>query len=326
MTLLVPGSASARSVANYEFATPVFGLSTVPGSSALVVADAGAGVVRLQGGTGQLIAPLPGVTDVAPLGPRKMHAVTGAPASALYWIVDGSVRKRADIAAFEARVNPDRGPTIESNAFDVAPLPHFHVLVADAAGNSLLMVGPRGRISWVATFPPELVPTANAKRLAGCPDGPPDICGLPAEIPAEAVSTSVAVGPDGAYYVGELKGFPAPRGYSRIWRIEPGSHQVRCGSSPSCRVVFDGFTSIIDLSFGEHGTLYVTEFDEASWLAVEEGAGDGGTINACNVWTRQCSIVRGGLSMPTATATRNGLLWATVDALVPGAARVVRIT
>ena len=57
-------------------------------------------------------------------------------------------------------------------------------------------------------------------------------------IPVQPVATSVAIGPDGAYYVGELKGFPAPTGESRVWRIEPGSRNVRCGdkkeSARSC--------------------------------------------------------------------------------------------
>src|SRR5205809_1011097 len=84
-----------------------------------------------------------------------------------------------------------------------------NVLIADAGANALLIANRRGGVNWVATLPDELVSTDNAKTLAGCPDAPPelaDICNLPDEIPAQAVSTSVAVGPDGAYYVTELKG------------------------------------------------------------------------------------------------------------------------
>jgi hypothetical protein len=47
-------------------------------------------------------------------------------------------------------------------------------------------------------------------------------------IPAQAVTPSVAIGPDGAYYIGELKGFPAPTGESRVWRIDPDAHHVHC--------------------------------------------------------------------------------------------------
>jgi hypothetical protein len=34
-------------------------------------------------------------------------------------------------------------------------------------------------------------------------------------------------------------------------------------------VVADGFTSIVDLTFGPDGTLYDVELDEASWAALE---------------------------------------------------------
>jgi hypothetical protein len=72
------------------------------------------------------------------------------------------------------------------------------------------------------------VSTANIKSLFGCPGGPPNICGLPPMIPAQAVTPSVAIGPDGAYYIGEPKGFPAPTGESRVWRIDPAAHHVHC--------------------------------------------------------------------------------------------------
>ena len=70
-------------------------------------------------------------------------------------------------------------------------------------------------------------------------------------IPAEAVPTSVAVGPDGYWYVGELKGFPFTPGTSRVWRIKPGTHNKVCNANAkgnTCRVYLDGFTSIIDLT------------------------------------------------------------------------------
>ena len=54
----------------------------------------------------------------------------------------------------------------------------------------------------------------------------------------------------------------------------------------------DGFTSIADLNFGPDGTLYVTEFDEARWAAVEFGLGMvGGTVNACSGPTWACDVV-----------------------------------
>ncbi len=116
-------------------------------------------------------------------------------------------------------------------------------------------------------------------------------------IPAQAVTPSVAIGPDGYYYIGELKGFPAPTGFSRVWRINPAARHVHCSADPAvtpdCTVVADGFTSIIDLAFDRNGTMYVTELDEASWFAVEvTHTPIGGTVNACtlNAGTWDCSV------------------------------------
>jgi hypothetical protein len=308
----------------YPFVTPVFGLATAPDGS-LLAADAGSGIFEIRGGNFAQVAQLPGVTDVAPIGRGVMFAVTSlgfGGEGKLYRVSRGSTREIADIEEFEARVNPDGG-IIESNPFDVAVLTGGSALVADAAGNALLIVDSRGRIDWVATLPNELVSTANWKLIFGCPGSGVAECDLPPQLPAQPVATSVAIGPDGAYYVGELKGFPAPIGESRVWRIEAGTRHAVCGSSPACQVVADGFTSIIDLTFGPDGTLYVVELDEASWRAIEAGLGVGGSVNACNSTTWSCSQVATGLFMVTsATVGRNGTVSVVTNALIPGAAGV----
>jgi len=320
------------------FATPVFGLAASPDGN-LYAADAGAGIVRLQVGegglAGRIFAELPGVTDIAPIGNKEMFAITGGgdgpTARMLFRVSQGRVRPLADLGAFEAAVNPDGGE-IDSNPYDVARLDGGQALIADAGGNDLLIANNKGEVDWIATLPDELVSTANIKELVGCPTAPDPlafICGLPAMMPAQPVATSVAIGPDGAYYVGELKGFPGPVGVSKIWRIEAGARHAVCGSSPMCSVVADGFTSIVDLSFGPDGTLYVTEIDEASFMAVEliflgmPGATVGGTVNACDA-TFNCSEVATQLPLPIATAsTKSGQLYAAINSLVPGAAAVI---
>lgn len=174
------------------------------------------------------------------------------------------------------------------------------------------------------------MPTRNAKLLAGCPDAPADfafVCELPRRIPAQPVTTSVAVGPDGSYYLSELKGFPVPLGRSQIWRIEPGTRHARCGSSPACKVVADGFTSIVDINFGPDGTLHVVEIDEASWLAVELGSEmEGGTINACTWPSFVCTKEASDLPIPIAVAINGGgHVFAAISALIPGEAKVIEI-
>lgn len=330
---LVGLAAPAAAAPVYEFATPVFGLDAGSGGH-LYVADYGAGIVRLGDTGGRLAVELPGVTDTATLEPGRMWALTSAARDRkLYQVVDGTVREIANLRAFEKTVNPDDGE-IDSNPFDLAKLGGGEVLVADAAANALLIANRKGDLDWVATLPEQVVSTTNAKDLAGCPDPPPelaDICDLPAEMPAQPVTTSVAVGPDGAYYLTELKGFPAPLGESRIWRIEPGTLNAHCDAAATdspCSIVADGFTSIVDLNFGPDGKAHVVEIDEASWLAVELGgdAAVGGTVNVCDSTAWTCTEEAVDLQIPTAVAIKStGAVHVTVSALVPGEADVIEL-
>ena len=58
----------------------------------------------------------------------------------------------------------------------------------------------------------------------------------------------MALGPDGAYYVGELTGAPFDVGVARVYRVVPGK---------APEVFLEGFTAIIDLTFGPDCSLYV---------------------------------------------------------------------
>ena len=327
--LVIPmSSALADPVPSFEFTGPVFGLAAAPDGS-LLVADGGSGIVELRNGEGSIVAELPGLTDIAPIGRGDMFALTGAGDWKLYRVSRGSQSVIADLLAFETEVNP-HDFEVDSNPFDVAVLNGGQALVADAGGNDLLIVDQRGNVDWIALFPDQLVSTANAKTLVGCPNPPPGlefVCGFPDMAPAQAVPTSIAVGPDGAFYVGELKGFPAPTGFSQVWRIEPGARHADCATSSACTVVASGFTSIVDLAFGPDGTLYVVEMDEASWAAVELGLGGvGGTVNACDSSTWTCTEVASGLPMPMAAAvTKDGSLYAAILSLVPGGAQVISL-
>ena len=315
--------AQPASAAPYAFAGPVFGLAAGPGD-VLFAADAGAGIVRIQGDDGQLVVDLPGVTDIAPVKPGRMWAIAGRK---LFTVNHGKPRFLAGLGKFERIVNPDDGE-VDSNPFDVTALGARRALIADAGANAVLVANLRGGVNWIATLPDELVPTDNVKTLSGCPSGPAEICELPDEIPAQGVATSVAVGPDGAYYVSELKGFPAPLGMSRIWRIEPGTRHVHCDADVTdgpCTLVADGFTSIVDLTFDSDGTAYVTELDEASWFAVEVATdkAEGGTVNTCDPTTWTCTEAATGLTQPMAVAINDAGAFVVVSALVAGETAVV---
>jgi hypothetical protein len=289
--MLVPTAAQADSS---FYATPLFGIATGPGGQ-LLVADSGQGIVDAD--TGALVAPLPGVTDVAPIGHGDMLALT----SSLYRISKGKVRMIADLRAFEEANDPAGDGTEEgSNPFDLARMAGGKTLIADAAGNDLLIADEKGRVDWVATFPTQ--------------------GGI------QAVPTSVAIGPDGAYYVGELTGAPFPTGISRVWRIRPGTRHAACGTSPACSVAVSGLTAIIDLQFGPSGKLYVAQLEDAGVGAFEGGGGVGGSVHACDVATGSCQTVVSGIPILTSIAFRGGVLWGSIWALVPGQADVVPLT
>lgn len=143
----------------------------------------------------------------------------------------------------------------DSNAYGVAALAGRRALVTDAAGNELLLVDGHGKVRSVAKFPNKVV----SGKLAG----------LPGDAIAEPVPTSVAVGPDGFWYVGELMGFPFTPHASRIWRISPSARGITCSEShptSDCKVWKTGFTSVIDITFGRDGSLYVGEIVHSSVL------------------------------------------------------------
>lgn len=315
------------------FTSPLFGLTTAPNND-ILVADASSGVVTLWGVTDIM---LPGITDISTLGRGSMWATVGGgedPESdsgqGLFRLSKGHNHKIANLFAFEETNDPD-GAGIDSNPFDVESLGGRAALVADAGANDLLRVDNQGHVKVLAVFPDEVVSTDNLHDLVGCPDDPiPEFAGFCEldQLPAQAVPTSIAIGPDGYYYVGELKGFPAPTGVSRIWKVAPGASWAECGSSPDCQKVFDGgFTSIIDLAFDKDGYLYISELDEDSWFAVEAlGGGSGGTINKCNLATLTCEEVITGVPIHTAiTFGTDGSLWATKNALIPNLAEVIKV-
>ena len=162
-----------------------------------------------------------------------------------------TVRFVADFPRFEANHNPDNGAgaqpglEIDSNPNGLLARPSAR-LVTDAAGNDLLKVDARGRISVLAVFPVRLVPA------------PPGIPGLPPQVPMQSVPTTVTVGPDGAYYVGELTGFPFPVGRARVYRVVPGRRP---------QVYARGFTNIIDIAFDGRGRLHVLEIAKNGLLS-----------------------------------------------------------
>jgi hypothetical protein len=287
--VLVPTAAQADP-SFYE--GPIFGIANGPGGS-LFVADSGRGVVDADTGTASALAT--GMNDVAPIGRGEALAVgSNDVATGLFRVSPGRAVLVADTAAFEEENDPaGDGSEESSNPFDLARLSGGKTLIADAAGNDLLYADEQGRLDWVASFPTQ--------------------GGI------QPVPTSVVIGPDGAYYVGELTGAPFPTGISRVWRIAPGTRHAACGTSPACSVVVSGLTAVIDLQFGPDGALYVAQLDDAGVGAFEEMQGVGGSVHRCDVSTGACTVVADGIPILTAIAFRGTELWGAILALTPDA-------
>jgi hypothetical protein len=133
-----------------------------------------------------------------------------------------------DISAYEATNNPVGPP--DSNPYGLIGAGGHRVLT-DAGGNDLLEVH-GNHVKVLATFPSR--PERNT----------------------DAVPTTVAQGPDGSYYVGELSGAPFDVGAANVYRVSGGQATVFCS----------GFTAVISIAFGPDGHLYVLQFASAPGL------------------------------------------------------------
>ncbi|MDX6408704.1 MAG: hypothetical protein QOE13_1775 [Gaiellaceae bacterium] len=218
------------------------------------------GISRLQGGVQQRVATgLPSVAaadgtgalgphDVAPIGGGAVRftiglgtnpanrAICGSVGPKLGWTgrlsSSGSWSLETDLAAYEAAANPDGGLP-DSDPYGLLPQ-HGSTVATDAGGNSLVRVT-GGSVSTIATFP-----SRAQGRFT------------------DSVPTTVAVGPDGAYYVGELTGAPFVPGQARIYRVVPGQPPT---------IYKSHFSFIIDIAWGPGGNLYVLQFANGPGLS-----------------------------------------------------------
>ena len=217
----------------------------------------------------------------------------------------GDWKLQEDLGAYEAANNP-LGDEVDTNPYGILALAGKQV-VADAGGNALNQVLANGQISTLAVFPNRLVP---APPFLGLPPG--------TMIPMDAVPTTVVLGPDGNYYVGQLTGFPFPVGGANVYRI-PAE-----GGVPT--VYLGGFTAIIDIAFGPDGSLYVLEIAKNGLLAAFSPAFDftGALIRVAPDGTRTELDV--DLFAPGGVAVgSDGALYVTNNSIFCGIGEVLRI-
>ena len=206
---------------------------------------------------------------------------------------DGGVRAIADLAAYEASHNPAGGP-VESDPFGLL-VREESIIVADAGANDLLRVGHEGRISTVAVFPDRNVQFQGQT------------------LEMDAVPTSVVRGPDGAYYVGQLTGFPYPVGGARVYRVVPGHKPT---------IFARGFTNIIDIAFDGRGNLYVLEIAHNSLRASQPY----GALIRVSPNGERTVLLDQGLSFPTSVVVRSPhRIYLTNCGVCPGGGEVLRL-
>lgn len=198
----------------------------------------------------------------------------------------------ADVAAYEAAANPDGGH-IDSNPSGFTDVNSKRWTVADAGANAIVTVGGNQPDVTVATLPPV---------LATPPWG-----GEP--IPAESVPTQVVQGPDGAYYVSELLGFPFPVGESRIWRVVPGQEPT---------VYATGLSNVTSLAW-QHRTLYAVQITDGSFLSEEPPIG---SLRQVVPGGDEHPAVLSGLFAPYGVAVHGKTAYVSVGSILPGAGEV----
>lgn len=214
---------------------------------------------------------------------------------------NGRWSAEADLGIFEMAFNPALGP-VDTDPFGILALPGKQI-VADAGGNDLIEINANGRIQTLAVFPNQLEPAPPFLHL------PPGT-----QIPSEPVPTTVAVGPDGAYYVGQLTGFPFQPGSAHIFRVSPQ------GGTPV--VAYSGFTNIISIAFGSDGSLYVLEISKNGLLS---GDPAGALIKVLPDGTRS-ELAAGQLLMPGGMALgSDGTIYVTNWSVLAGGGQVLRI-
>ncbi|MCO8271397.1 ScyD/ScyE family protein [Actinoplanes sp. TRM 88003] len=188
------------------------------------------------------------------------------------------------------------GSGAASRHFDAAVDRRGRIYVTE--GDTLVRLAPRGRRAAVASFPSRVVPAP-----ARLPDGTPR--GMPVRM--QPVLTAVVQGPDGAFYVGELAGYPFAPGRARVWRVVPGRPP---------EVYAGGFTAAVDLAWGPGG-LYVLDVARngmRAWALVR--VGDRG---------RHRVVASAGPGTPSGLTIHGRYAYVTACPDCPATARVRRI-
>lgn len=223
----------------------------------------------------------------------------------------GNWRIAADLAKFASKHPqnpktlggvPGTETTYDSDPFNIIAYRGGYA-IADAAANDVLWLSPRGHLSVLSRLPtvPETVPAGVF--------GP-----NPVTIHAQAVPTSLAIGPHGALYVGVLRGVPSLPGTADVYRVVPGRAPV---------VAVRGLTSVSSIAFDRQGRLLVLVYNDGGLTAPAGTPGEllrvsHGKVSLLGVY---------GLLQPSGLAVGpDGAVYVTNHGNSSGGGQVLRIT
>jgi hypothetical protein len=162
---------------------------------------------------------------------------------------DDELTEVADIFQYEHEKDVDK-EAIESNPFSAEVAPSGNLVVSDSAMDSVLYVSQDGEITLLHEFDDIIAPLPEEMQEPGGPE----------EMPADFVPTGIEEGPDGAYYFGNLTGFPFP--------VE-GSVVSSITLEGDVETVETDFTHAIDVAFDSEGRMYVLELLSGGFLNVD---------------------------------------------------------
>jgi hypothetical protein len=269
------------------------------------------GLPSIQNEDGETLGP----SDLALTGKRKFvlsiglggsdefRAGFGDDGALLATLVSGRLNRDevsllADVMANEVANNPDE-TDIDSNPVGILRKGNGYV-IADAGGNAVVRVRGRGTFSTVAALPQG---SALAPPFLGLPPG--------TQIPTDAVPTSVVRGPDGAFYVSQLTGFPFEKGDANIWRVVEGEEP---------EVYASGLTNLTDLAFARDGSLYAVQISTNGLLT-----GPIGSLVKITPGASQHEVVADGLFAPYGLALKKRSAYVTTCAVCENDGAIVRI-
>lgn len=195
-----------------------------------------------------------------------------------------------DFGEYEIINNPDGGDVV-TNPFDFA-IDGDTAYVTDGGGNAAYAVKLDGSEAKAVKIPGKIVDSSILPPLPPGQEFPPGLVevippsepGQAPQLGLQSVPTGGAVGPDGAFYVGEYTGFPYPEDESRIFRI---------GEDGKPTVYADGFNHITDLTFDKDGNLLVLQFSDQSQLTGDLRFLPGSLIQVAPDGTRTTLVAAG---------------------------------